>query len=59
MWGTIQPGKAADLVLLEADPFLDIANGKKISAVILGGKLYERRELEQMLAVARAAAETK
>ncbi len=56
-WGTIQPGRTADLVLLEADPLANIANTRKIAAVILGGKLLARDDLDQMLAKARAAAE--
>ncbi len=37
--GSITPGKNADLVLLDGDPLLDIANTRRISAVILKGKL--------------------
>lgn len=37
--GTIEKGKIADLVLLEADPLADIANARRVSAVILGGRL--------------------
>jgi imidazolonepropionase-like amidohydrolase len=37
--GAIQPGKRADLVLLDADPRLDIRNARKIAAVIAGGRL--------------------
>jgi len=37
--GTIQVGKIADLVLLEADPVQDIHNTRRISVVILKGKL--------------------
>jgi imidazolonepropionase-like amidohydrolase len=37
--GTIAPGKRADLVLLDADPRLDIRNARRIDAVIAGGRL--------------------
>src|SRR5258708_27620844 len=37
--GAIAPGMRADLVLLEADPRLDIRNARKIAAVIAGGRL--------------------
>ena len=37
--GAIAPGKRADLVLLDADPRLDIRNARKIAAVIAGGRL--------------------
>ncbi|MGK2935244.1 MAG: amidohydrolase family protein [Gemmatimonadaceae bacterium] len=37
--GSIRPGKAADLVLLSADPSVDIRNTRKIVHVIKGGRL--------------------
>ena len=40
--GTIERGKVADLVLLDADPLLDIRNIRRISAVVLRGELYDR-----------------
>ena len=43
--GTIAKGKMADLVLLEADPLADIANTRKIEAVVLGGKLLDKAAL--------------
>jgi len=36
--GTIEPGKTADLVLLDANPLEDISHSRKINAVVLGGK---------------------
>jgi imidazolonepropionase-like amidohydrolase len=36
--GTVERGKIADLVLLDADPLADIRNTRKIRAVILGGR---------------------
>jgi imidazolonepropionase-like amidohydrolase len=56
--GAIAVGKRADLVLLDADPMLDIANTQKISAVILRGNLLTRAELNEMLSKARRAAAT-
>jgi imidazolonepropionase-like amidohydrolase len=38
-YGSIEPGKAADLLILDTNPLGDIANTKRISAVLLGGKL--------------------
>jgi imidazolonepropionase-like amidohydrolase len=35
--GTLEPGKWADFVALDADPLADIANVKKISAVYIAG----------------------
>jgi imidazolonepropionase-like amidohydrolase len=50
--GTIEPGKIADLVLLDADPLADIRNTQKIDAVISNGRLLDRRELNKMLSQA-------
>jgi imidazolonepropionase-like amidohydrolase len=54
--GTVARGKVADLVLLDANPLADIANTKRIRAVIQGGRLLDRRALDAMLARARARA---
>ena len=47
--GTIEKGKTADLVLLDANPLADISNTRKINAVILGGRLLKRADLDEML----------
>lgn len=47
--GTVTAGKAADLVLLDANPLEDIRNTRKISAVVLNGRLLDRGELDLML----------
>jgi imidazolonepropionase-like amidohydrolase len=46
-FGTIEPGKVADLVLLDADPLADIRNIEKVSAVIARGKLVDRASLPE------------
>src|SRR5260370_17731809 len=46
--GTVQAGKVADLVLLDADPLTDIRNTRKIDAVLMGGKLLARAKLNAM-----------
>lgn len=48
--GTIAPGKYADAVLLEGDPLLDIANVKRIAAVITAGRLLRQADLERLKA---------
>ena len=48
--GTIEQGKIANLVLLDADPLADIKNTQKINAVILRGTLLDRKALDEMLA---------
>jgi imidazolonepropionase-like amidohydrolase len=47
--GTIEQGKFADLVLLEANPLSDIQNTQRICAVILRGKLLDRKALDGTL----------
>jgi hypothetical protein len=37
--GTIAPGRIADLVLLDADPLLDIRNTRRIAAVVSAGRI--------------------
>ena len=47
--GTIEKGKRADLVLLDADPLADISNTGKRAGVMLKGKWYPQRELNGWL----------
>jgi len=54
--GTIEVGKLADLVLLDADPLKDIKNTKKIASVIVRGKLLTRETLDEMLAAVETEA---
>lgn len=39
--GSLETGKLADLVILDADPTADIRNTDKIHRVMLGGRLYD------------------
>jgi imidazolonepropionase-like amidohydrolase len=48
-WGTIEESKAADLVLLDADPLKDIHNTQRINAVVMRGQFYSRQTLDGML----------
>jgi imidazolonepropionase-like amidohydrolase len=54
--GTVEKGKLADLVLLNANPLTDIANTQKIAAVIVNGRYFSAKDLEKMLAGVEAAA---
>src|SRR5215471_9584520 len=53
--GTIEVGKRADLVLLNADPLADIRNVQHIDAVILRGKLVTRPTIDRIIAEHRRA----
>lgn len=57
--GTVEKGKVADLLLLDADPVSDIANTQKIAAVIWGGKILPRPALQGMLAKTEEAVKAK
>jgi imidazolonepropionase-like amidohydrolase len=47
--GTVEQGKLADLVLLDANPLDDIDNTRKIRAVVLAGRYFDRAALDAML----------
>ena len=47
--GTIEKGKLADLVLLDANPLENIGNTKRIYAVVAGGRYLPKESLGKML----------
>ena len=47
--GTVAPGKLADLVVLDADPLIDITNTTAIHAVVANGRYFDRAALDQLL----------
>jgi imidazolonepropionase-like amidohydrolase len=51
--GTIEVGKLADLVLLEADPLDDVTNATRVRAVVANGRYFDRAALDQLLAQTR------
>ncbi len=54
--GTVEAGRQANLVLLDANPLEDIGNVRRIHGVVAAGRFFDRRALDQMLTQAKAAA---
>jgi CubicO group peptidase (beta-lactamase class C family)/imidazolonepropionase-like amidohydrolase/Tol biopolymer transport system component len=46
--GSLEPGKVADLVVLEADPLRDIAAAQRVAYVMRGGTLYRGGTLDRV-----------
>lgn len=53
-YGSIEVGKAADLVLLDRNPLEDIGATRAIHTVVLRGSVYDRAALDTMLGDTRA-----
>jgi len=47
--GSVEPGKLADLVLLDANPLEKIENTQKVSAVVAAGRLYDRAAIQRLM----------
>jgi imidazolonepropionase-like amidohydrolase len=52
-FGTIEAGKRADLLILDADPLADIKNLRKLSTVIRDGRVIDRERLPQQKVLSR------
>lgn len=53
--GTVEVGKLADLVLVDADPRDDIGNAHKINTVIKDGRVFDQAEIHGLFASLRTA----
>ncbi len=54
--GTVEKGKLADLVIVDANPLDAIGNVRKIRAVVANGQYFDRHDLDEILARVDAAA---
>ena len=54
--GTVQRGKLADLVLLDANPLENISNTRRISGVVVNGRYLPQEMLRKLLAEVETAA---
>ena len=50
VFGSVETGKEADLVLLDANPLDDIDNASRIHGVMLRGRWLDRKDLDDILA---------
>ncbi|MDN4631707.1 amidohydrolase family protein [Sphingomonas sp. PsM26] len=54
--GSLEVGKLADLLVLDADPSVDIRNSDKINRVMLGGRLYDPLTMDEVVTGTRKRA---
>ena len=50
LMGTLEEGKVADIVILDANPLEDIRNTRKIDGVVMRGTYFSRQALETLAA---------
>ncbi len=46
--GSLEPGKLADILVLEADPLQDIKNSKYVALTMQGGRLYQADSMAEI-----------
>ena len=54
VFGTIEVGKRADLILVNGNPLEDVGHIKDLRGVMTAGKWYSKEILEQMITVETA-----
>ena len=52
--GSIEPGKLADLVIIDGDPLADIRQSDRITQVMQNGRLFDALTMNQVAPVAKA-----
>jgi imidazolonepropionase-like amidohydrolase len=57
--GTIEAGKRADLLVLDADPLADIHNIRKIGVLVKDGRMIDRATLPQKRVLSATASESR
>lgn len=55
-FGSIADGKTADMILLNANPLLDIRNTQQIDGLFFNGQFFDRPSLDRLLAFAEQRA---
>jgi len=48
-FGSITAGKTADMILLDANPLLDISNTQQINGLFFNGQFFDRSSLDRLL----------
>ena len=52
--GSLEPGKLADLVVMDRNPLANIRDSESVSKVMLNGRLYDAATLDEIAPRARA-----
>ena len=47
--GSLEVGKLADMVILEADPLDNIRNTERVETVVLGGRAYDAATMNEVV----------